>query len=415
MPAKIFIRCKRLIDGTGAPPREDVTLAIDGERISEIRSGPVQMPPEAQVIDLSKHTVMPGMTDAHCHVLIEGVDLRAMYLGESTAAKAFRGLMNSQKALRAGCTTIRDPGDIDPYAHIELRNAINRGWVNGPRMFVAGQYLSISGGHGDLNDVSDQFKIGGFGRLVDSPDEMRRAVRQEVKNGCDWVKFFATGGVLSASDDPALAAFTSDEMRVCVETASALGRPVSAHAHGTRGIAEAVRAGVRSIEHGTMLDEETVELMLEKGTYLVPTAWVMNAMAEPNNPMALLNDSFEKAKRMAEFHRRSTQLAHRAGVKIVTGTDVGVVPHGKNPMELVALVRYGLSPMEAIVASTRTAAEMLGIADSVGTLKPGMQADLVAMAENPLDRIESVLNVGFVMKGGQTFFDSLSKEVSVAV
>lgn len=416
MPTKTFIRCKRLIDGTGAPPRDDATLTIDGDRISDVRSGPVPIPPDANVIDLSGHTVMPGMTDAHCHILIEGVDLRAMFLGESSAAKAFRGLRNAQRALRAGFTTIRDPGDIDQsFAHLDVRDAIRKGWVPGPRMYAAGHYLSITGGHGDLNDVAWEFGLGGYGRLVDSADEMRKAVRDEVKHGSDWIKFFATGGVLSASDDPALSAFTFDEMRVCVETASGLGRPVSAHAHGTRGIADAIRAGVRSIEHGTMLDEDTVDDMVERETYLVPTAWVMNAMAAGENPMNLPNDSFDKARRMAEFHRRSTQLAYKAGVKIVTGTDVGVVPHGQNANELVTLVSYGMKPMEAIVAATRTAAEMLQVADRTGTLRAGMLADLIAMPENPLENIQAVLRVGFVMKGGEIFFDSLSKTVGAAV
>jgi imidazolonepropionase-like amidohydrolase len=416
MPTKTYLRCRQLIDGTGASPRSDVTLTIEGDKIAEVRSGPFSPPPDATVIDLSDSTVMPGMTDAHCHILIEGVDLRSMYLGESSAAKAFRGLRNAQLALHAGFTTIRDPGDIDRnFAHLDVRDAINKGWFSGPRMFAAGHYLSITGGHGDLNDVAHEFGLGGFGILVDSPDQVRRAVREEIKYGADWIKFFATGGVLSATDDPALSAFTFEEMRVGVETASGLGRPVSAHAHGTRGISDAVRAGVRSIEHGTMLEEDTVEQMVERGTYLVPTAWVMTSMAAGENPMNLPNDSFDKARRMAEFHRRSIQLAHRAGVKIVTGTDVGVVPHGGNAHELVTLVDYGLKPMEAIVAATRTAAEMLRVEDRTGTLKAGMLADLIALPENPLQNIEAVLRVGFVMKGGEIIFDSLSKTVMATV
>lgn len=410
MPTKTYLRCGQLIDGTGVPPRSEATLILEEDKIAEVRSGPLNPPPDAAVIDLSDYTVMPGMMDTHCHILIEGVDLRAMYLGESSAAKAFRGLRNAQRALRAGFTTIRDPGDIDRnFAHLDVRDAINRGWFAGPRMFAAGHYLSITGGHGDLNDVAHEFGFGGFGILVDSPDQMRRAVREEIKYGADWIKFFATGGVLSATDDPALSAFTFEEMKACVETATGLGRPVSAHAHGTRGIADAVRAGVRSVEHGTMLDEETAEEMVRRGTYLVPTAWVMTSMADGENPMNLPNNSFDKARRMAEFHRRSIQLAHRAGVKIVTGTDVGVVPHGGNANELVTLVRYGLKPMEAIVAATRTAAEMLLIGDRTGTLKAGMLADLIALPEDPLQNIEAVLRVGFVMKGGEMIFDSLSK------
>lgn len=413
---KTYIRCKNLIDGTGAPARQNATITIERDLISDVRTGPAQIPPDVNVIDLSDYTVMPGMMDCHCHILIEGVDLRSMYLGESSAAKAFRGLRNAQRALQAGFTTIRNPGDIDrDFAHLEVRNAINKGWFQGPRIFSAGHYLSITGGHGDLNDVAHEFKMGGFGRLVDSPEDMRRAVREEVKYGADWVKFFATGGVLSATDDPALAAFSFDEMRACVETASSLGRPVSAHAHGTRGITDAVRAGVRSIEHGTMLEEQTVELMIERGTYLVPTAWVMTSMAAGENPMSLPNDSFDKAKRMAEFHRRSIQLAHRAGVKIVTGTDVGVVPHGGNAHELLTLVDYGLKPMEAIVAATRTAAEMLRIEDRTGTLRPGLQADLIALPENPLERIEALLRVGFVMRSGEIIFDSLSRTAAATV
>ena len=233
MPMKTYIRCKNLIDGTGASARPNATITIEADRIIDIRTGPAQIPSDANVIDLSDHTVMPGMMDTHCHILIEGVDLRSMYLGESSAAKAFRGLRNAQRALQAGFTTIRNPGDIDHgFAHLEVRNAINKGWFQGPRIFSAGHYLSITGGHGDLNDVAQEFKLGGFGRLVDSPEEMRRAVREEVKYGADWVKFFATGGVLSATDDPALAAFSFDEMRVCVETAGSLGRPVSAHEIG---------------------------------------------------------------------------------------------------------------------------------------------------------------------------------------
>jgi len=424
------IRCRELIDGSGSRPRKNVEITISDSKIVSIesQSPSLRTPPSPArksgrgegkdpelLIDLGDATVMPGMMDVHCHLLLEGVNVRDMYHGESSATKALRGLRNAQRTLRAGFTTLRDPGDIDlHFAHLAVRDAINRGWFEGPRIFAAGHYLSITGGHGDLNDMAHEFSVPGltsFGILVDSPDAMRKAVREEVKFGADWIKFFATGGVLSAGDDPTQTHFSFEEMKTCVETAAGLGRRVAAHAHGTRGIFDAVRAGVRSLEHGTVLDQKTIDLMLEKKTYLVPTAWVMTSMADGDNPMGLPNNSFDKAKRMAEFHRKSIQKAHKAGIPIVTGTDVGVVPHGENSKELTTLVDYGLTPMEAIVASTRTAAEMLEIEGERGVLRRGMAADLIAMKQSPLTSIDAVGDVGFVMKDGRVITDRLSPKV----
>ena len=403
----IAVRAGRLIDGTGAAPVRNAVIVIQDGRITAAGAG-VAVPAGARVIDLSGMTVLPGFVDAHVHltgrVLGEpGWDNAAVR--DLPADAALRGARHARLTLEAGFTTVRNVG-AGGFADVSLRDAINRGDVPGPRMLVAAHSLGTTGGHCDGTNgyVPEIFgeEPGPERGVADGPDEIRAGVRYQVKHGADVIKICATGGVLSEGDSVGAQQYMDDELRAVVETAHLVERRVAAHAHGTAGIKAAIRAGVNSIEHGSILDDEAIRLFVEHGTYLVPTLMAGEAVEAMAKSGALRGERADKALAIAPRMRESIRKAVTGGVKIALGTDAGVMPHGTNGHEFTLMVQWGgMTPMQAIVAGTGAAADLLGLQGQVGRVASGYSADLVAVPGDPLADIAVLEKVDWVMKGGE--------------
>jgi len=394
------IKCGRLVDVTSGKVLHRAVILVENDRIKAV--GTFEIPADAIVIDLSEATVLPGMVDMHCHFL--DWDGRG-----SAADKALSGVRNAEKILLSGFTTIRDPGGGEPnYANVSVRDAVDRGWFPGPRIRVAGRFLSITGGHGDENGVAPEHETHGD-NIVNGVDEMRKAVRRDAKFGADWIKLYVTGGFFSAGDDPTQQHFSDEEIRVAVEEATRLGKFVSAHAHGAQGIKAAVRAGVRTIEHGTFIDDEGIALMKQHGTYLVPTLRTIQALG--GDLPADASEGYRKANQLAKKHfatmMENIRKAMKAGVKTCLGSDMVTLPHGLAAQELLLHVKAGQSPMEAIRSATIVSAEALAMDTEIGSLSPGKFADIVAVQGNPLDDIALLEHIQFVMKNGQVYRNDL--------
>jgi imidazolonepropionase-like amidohydrolase len=402
------IRAGTLIDGTGAAPVKNAVIVIRGERITALGAGEA-VPPGAAILDLSGYTVLPGFIDAHVHLVgrtLGDGDWFHAGLVETPAQLALLGAAHAQQTLEAGFTTVRVVG-TPHFGDLALRNAINAGWVPGPRIVGAGINFGIRGGH---CDETDGLRPGLFGPeagieagVANGVDEVRNAVRYMVKYGADVIKICATGGVLSLTDSAGVQQYSEQEMRAVVETATMLERRVAAHAHGAAGIKAAVRAGVTSIEHGSMLDPEAVQLMKEHGTWLVPTLLAGYTVESLATAQKLPPPVAAKALVVAARARASFKLAVTGGLKIALGTDAGVMPHGTNAREFALMVQYGMTPMQAIQAGTLNGATLLGREADVGSLAPGKFADLVAVKGDPLQDIKTLQRVEFVMKGGVVF------------
>jgi imidazolonepropionase-like amidohydrolase len=404
------VRAGTLIDGTGAAPVRNAVILIEGGRITAAGAG-VQVPRGATVIDLSGHTVLPGFIDAHVHLtgpIIGDGDWQHAALVESPSLHALHGAVHARQTLEAGFTTVRNVGAGD-FTDLALRDAIARGWVPGPRILGAGTSFGINGGH---CDGSAGYWPGAFpqGRIEDGAAdgvlEVREAVRYNVKYGADVIKICATGGVLSPGDSVGVQQYTEEEMRAVVEAAHQLERRVAAHAHGTAGIKAAARAGVTSIEHGSLLDAEAVALLKERGTWLVPTLMAGESVERLAREGRLPPFIAQKALQIAPRLQASFKMAVDAGVKIALGTDAGVFAHGTNAHEFTLMVRYGMRPMQAIQAGTLNAATLLGVERETGTVAAGKRADLVAVQGDPLAGIELLERVDFVMKDGVVFKQS---------
>ena len=398
------VRAGTLIDGTGAEPAKDVIILVEDGRITGVGSG-LRIPRDADVIDLSDATVMPGFIDAHIHLvgrhIGEGDNWQDSAVRDMPQEDAIRGVRNARLTLEAGFTTVRNVGASE-FSDIALRDMIAEGVVPGPRILTGGHSLGITGGHCDTNGYrpgmfDPDIRVG----VADGVDKIIASVRYQIKQGADVIKFCATGGVLSEGDAVGVQQYTLEEMRALVETARLAERKVAAHAHGNEGIKVAVRAGVDSIEHGSTLDDEAIAMMKERGTFLVPTLMAQDAVESQAKTGILTGLRAEKALFIAPIARRSFAKAVRSGVKIALGTDAGVFPHGTNGHEFTLMVRGGMDPMAAIVAGTSSGAELLGLEDEIGTVKAGMVADLVAVAGDPLTNIGLLEDVGFVMKDGE--------------
>ena len=399
----IAIRCGRLIDGRTAEPQGKMVVIIRGERIEAVgKAEDIVIPQSAITIDLSLATVLPGLIDVHAHIIPDIGYTQDSFLKRSSAFNAIDGLVHAQKDLNAGFTTLRDPGDMDPYyAHFAVRDAINSGKVYGPRIVAAGHLLSITGGHADFNSAAPELNIPAFGEIVDGVDEVRKAVRKEIKWGADWIKISATGGIYSAGDDPGLTQFSFDEMKAAVDEAHRFGRYVAAHSHGLEGTKIALRAGVRSIEHGSVLDDEAVELFRRQDAYLVPTIYTSEytlAEGEKNKQPA---QAMEKARRLHELKRESFLKAVKGGVKIAYGTDTGIIPQGANARQFAVMVRWGMPASQAILSATSVAADLLNLSQDIGSIEAGKYADIIAVTGDPLSDISVLEDVKFVMKGGR--------------
>jgi len=399
-----IIHASRLIDGTGAPPIEDAIVVISGDAIAAAgRASAVQVPAGAKVIDLKGYTIMPGLMDCHDHITGnpgDGGDTAE--LRETDAHKAIYGTVNARVTLEAGFTTIRDVGGS--YATVALRDLVNKGVIVGPRMWVATRGLGITGGHADINGWSPNLSLPGTTQIADGIEAVRKAVREQVKFGADLIKVTASGGVLSVGDSPSSIQYSFEELRTIVDEASHSGRKVAAHAHGAASIRDAVRAGVASIEHGSLVDADGIALMKEHDTFMVPTLYTLDFIIEEGKSAGVPDYGIAKAKAMAKLQRENLRRAYQAGVRFAYGTDAAVIPHGRNAKDFAIMVsQLGVPPLDAIKIATTNSAELIGIGDKVGALKAGLWADIIAVEGNPLDNIRLLEDVKFVMKGGTVY------------
>ena len=403
--AVIVVRAARLVDGQGGPPIQPAVVVIRGERIDAV--GPnLSVPAGARVIDLGGATVLPGLIDLHTHLTSTGVHWEDELVKTTPGQAALSGAHNALITLRAGFTTVRDMGPTWPFVDIDLRKAIDTGLVPGPRMMAAGNYVSATGGAGDARQFSIYVDVPLVQNLADGPDAIRHAVRTNLKNGADFIKILATGAVLSKGTPPGAQQYTEEEIRVAVEEARRWGRVVGSHAHGTDGIKASIRAGVRTVDHGSMLDAEAIDMLRAGKSFYVPTLVTGESIAVN----ATVPDSEkERAAQMEKFKDASFKMALAAGLKIGFGTDAAVVPHGENARELAYRVRLGEAPLAAIVSATRISAEIMGWSDRVGTIERGKFADMIAVAGNPLSDITELQRVGWVMKGGAIYKNELDK------
>jgi imidazolonepropionase-like amidohydrolase len=393
----IVVRAARMVDVTRGQLVAPAVLVISGDKIRSV--GASDLPPGARTIDLGDLTLMPGLIDAHTHLTMDiSGDWVTRSVRELPADAALRGARNARLTLLAGFTTVRDVG-APGFADISLMNAIDAGMVIGPRMIPSAHAIGITGGHCDetgwapgVNELS--WKEG----VADGVDEVVKAARYQIKHGAKVIKVCATAGVLSFDATLGAQQLSDEELRAIVQEASRHGLKVAAHAHGTEGIKAAVRAGVASIEHGSMLDDEAIGLMKKNGTYLVPTAYLLSTFHFDSMPPAIA----AKARQVIPLAQESHRRAIRAGVKIALGTDAAVYPHGDNARELATYVDYGMRPADALRAATVNAADLLGVTDRA-VIAAGKLADLIAVRGNPLEDVKTVQQVLWVMKGGVVF------------
>jgi imidazolonepropionase-like amidohydrolase len=406
----IIVHAGTLLDRPGQAPRHNASLIIRGGRIEGVRDGfvPASEVPGARVIDLSGQFVLPGLIDSHVHLSSDraGVEGQLAGMTDSPASFAYEAAWNARKTLDAGFTTVRNLGDSDGVT-LALRDAIAMGRVAGPRIIDAGSSISTTAGHMDdsLGFRDDLYGAFDHSNLCDGPDSCRQAVRRQIGRGVDVIKIATTGGVNSRIGSGIGIQMFDDEARALIETAHLYGKKVAVHSHGAEGTKLALRHGADSIEHGTVMDEEIIKLFLKTGAYYVPTLSTVNGYVErlARDPNAYAPAVKAKIEWRIRITGESIRLCYPRGVKIAFGTDAGVSKHGRNADEFEAMVKYGMSPMAAIVAATVNAADLLGLSREVGTLEPGKQADLIAVSGDPLADVAVLKKVGFVMKGGVVY------------
>ncbi|HEY0511261.1 MAG TPA: amidohydrolase family protein [Thermoanaerobaculia bacterium] len=397
-PRIVAVRAGRLIDGRGGAPVRDAVILIQGDRITAVGSG-LALPAGAEVIDLSRKTVLPGLIDCHTHLTSQSGDYYENLFRRSPIDLAVVAHVYARRTLEAGFTTVRDVGASE-FIDVALRNAIDRGDVVGPRMQVATLAVGSTGGHNDLSGFSPYLRFDHFSGIADGPAEIRKLVRFEVKNGADLIKVMATAGVLSEEASVGAPQYSQEEMDAVVAEAAMWGKKVAAHAHGTEGIKRAARAGVSSIEHGGMIDDEGIQLLKAKGIYLVPDIYTDEYILAEADHLGLPPEMIEKEKELRKHQLANWKRAIAAGVKLAFGTDAGVYPHGQNAHQFHSLLDLGLSPAQTIQMATTNAADLLGWSDRVGSLAPGRYADLIAVDGDPLTDVTELERVRFVMKGG---------------
>ncbi|MEH0156375.1 amidohydrolase family protein [Limibacter armeniacum] len=409
---KTIIHCGKLIDGSSDKAMKEMSILLDSNKILDVKKGYVMPEADEQLIDLSGQTVMPGLMDMHVH--LEGEFSPSHYMDRFVLDDidvAFRSTVYAKKTLMTGFTTVRDLGGSG--VNIALRKAIDGGWVEGPRVYTAGKSIATTGGHADPTNGMRRTLRGNPGPkegVINGADEAKEAIRHRYKNGADVIKITATGGVLSVAKDGKGAQFTDEELKAIVETAADYNFVTAAHAHGAEGMKRAVNAGIHSIEHGTEMTEEIMELMIEKGTYYVPTITAGKAVTENAKKAGFYPGVIvPKALEIGPKIQGTFSRAYKKGVKIAFGTDAGVFPHGENWKEFIYMTEVGMSPMEAIQSATKTASELLGISKEVGTIQKGKLADIVAVDGDPLENIEVMEKVVFVMKDGKVYKSEYAK------
>jgi imidazolonepropionase-like amidohydrolase len=405
-PQVIAIRAGRLVDVERGEVRRDRLILVQGERVTAVQPGSTRPPAGARVIDLSRYSVLPGLIDCHAHLIGDLTDADALLpLQRSGAQEAFSGVRNARSTLLAGFTTVRDVGTYRALVDAALRDAINDGTVIGPRVAVAGAYVTVTSGGGELVGtaldvpIPPEYRFG----VANGVDQVRERVRAILNGGADFIKLIATGAVLTQGTRPGASEYTEEEIRAAVEQAAEYGTYVAAHAHGAEGIKRAVRAGVRSIEHGSLIDDQGIALMKEKGTWLVADIFNGDYIDSVGRKQGWDEEILRKNDETTEAQRAGFRKAVAAGVKIAYGTDSGVYPHRFVARQLPYMVRYGMTPMQALQSATLSAAQLMRWEDRVGSIAVGKYADLVAVQGDVLANLQALENVGFVMKGGVVY------------
>ncbi len=399
-----FIKAGQLIDVLEGSALSNQVIVIENERIINVaNAADVTIPDGATVIDLSDKTVMPGLIDMHVHLTSDHRFHGYEGLSISVPRSALYGVLNARKTMNAGFTTVRNVG-ASGYADVALRDAINDGEIDGPRMRVSGPSLGITGGHCDNNLLPPQYAASNEG-VADGPWEVRAKVREVIKYGADVIKFCATGGVLSKGDSVGDQQYSLEEMQALVAEAHQHSRKVAAHAHGAEGIKAAIIAGVDSVEHSSLIDDEGIRLAKEHGTFLVFDVYNDTYILEHGAEVGMLQESLDKERMIGQLQRDNFRKAFEAGARMAFGSDGAVYPHGDNGKQFAYMVEYGMTPMQAIQAATVHAAELIGWPDTVGAVAPGRYADIIAVDGNPLEDVNVMEQVSFVMKGGAVFKD----------
>ena len=406
----IVLKAARLIDGRGGEPLSPAMVRIEGERITAVGST-LPVPGGARVIDLGAATLLPGFIDLHTHLTGRSdVHWEDALLKTTPAEDALWGAHWAYITLLAGFTTVRDMGPDWPYTDVALRDAIAAGAVPGPRMLVAGSYVSSTGGAGDAHQYSQYVQVPLVHNLADGPEEITKAVRTNFKHGADFIKILATGAVLSKGIPPGAQQYSEEEMRAAVVEARRWGRDVAAHAHGTEGIKAAIRAGVHTIDHGSGLDDEAVAMLkAQPDTYYVPTLALMDANLDLKEANVFPASEMERMRQLRAMAEGAFRRALAAGLPIGFATDAPVIAHGTNAREFRTRHRLGEAPMASLVSATRLNATIVHLQDQIGTVEAGKLADLVAVPGNPLTDITVTEHVGFVMKGGKVYREELAR------
>lgn len=393
----VALRAGRLLDVESGKYIRNAVIVVRGDRVAAVGPG-VEVPAGAKTFDLSAYTVLPGLIDAHTHICLQpDYPTNNPILYKSIPYRTVEAVAAARATLEAGFTTIRDvDAEGAEWADVAVRDGIRDGLIPGPRMQVATLAISITAGHMNQTGLAPQIEVPQFAALADTPERLVEEVRRQVKYGADWIKLYVTGTTrhINLETMEPLAQYSFEEIKLVVDEAARFGKPVAAHAYGGRAARDAVRAGVRSIEHGFLLDDETLDLMVERGTFWAPTM----AVYIPEGP----RDTWSRRSRaIVDSHKRVFAKALRKGVRIAFGTDAGAIPHGENAREFEVMVNYGMTPLQAIRAATLTAAELMGLEKDIGRLKAGHMADIIAVAGDPLEDVSALRQVRFVMKGGR--------------
>ena len=399
LAAAVSIAASRTLDVDSGKVLENRVVHVED---GKIRSVEPRKAGESVDIDLGDATLLPGLIDAHVHLVGGEEDTPYDNLRETTARAAIEGVANARKTLLSGVTTVRDLGSRD-FADVALRDAIAAGRVPGPRMLVAVRSLSSTGGHGDRNDLPEDIHVDRYSGIADGPDAIRQKVRENVKRGADWIKVLATGGVMSAGTDPRSADYALEELKAAVDTAREKGRDVAVHAHGTEGILRATLAGARSIEHASMLDDKTIQAIKERGTFVVPNPYTNAYMVERGPAGGYQPYQLAKSKEILTLKMESLKRAIRAGLPVAFGTDSGVQPHGFAARQFPLFVEAGMTPTQALQAATVVNARLLRMEGKVGTLAPGAFADVIAVKGDPTKDVKTLETPILVVKDGEVY------------
>lgn len=400
------IKAGRLIDPDSATVLTDQIIIIRGNKFEAVgRNLPI--PADATIIDLSRMTVLPGLINCHTHLADGkyGDDDPLAQLKKSASQGVLESIPNARVTLESGFTTVRDVGVYRAFNDVALRDAINNGYIIGPRMYVAGAYITIAGGAGAMTGLAPDIQLPWDFRYgnANNPWEVREKVRLLAHNGADHIKVLATGAVLTHGSNPKSIEFTPEELQAAVDEASHFGLRVAAHAHAAEGIKNAIRAGVASVEHATLIDDEGLALAKQHGTYLVMDIYDDECIQADGMNGKMPADFLEHDRELGEIQRENFRKAVKAGIKLAFGTDAGVCPYGIDAKQFAFMVKYGMTPMQAIQAATSSAADLIGRSNEFGSIKPGKYADVIAVSGDPLKDVSVLENVEFVMKDGKVY------------